>query len=133
MRELKQVIQDLRETFNNPQIRGISYFDFYGENLIIYGFPSNLPPNKDGFKNFIRTLWNAFPDIQITFEDMIAEQNKVACRYFLTGTHNGDFLDIKPTNRIFKVNGMTIFAFQDELINQRWNVLDVMDLVNQLK
>ena len=133
MQDLKQLIQDLGETFNNPQIRESGYFNFYDENLKIYGFPEDLSPNKDGFRKFIHLLWIAFPDIRITFEDIITEQNKAACRYFLTGTHSGDFLHYKPTHRTFKVNGMTIFDFQNDLIKQRWNVLDLMDLVDQLK
>lgn len=78
-------------------------------------------------------LWNAFPDIRITFEDMIAEQNKMGCRYYLSGTHRGEFLRHPPTNKKFKVHGMTIFAFQEGVIKQRWNVLDVLELIDQIK
>ena len=33
----------------------------------------------------------AFPDTQITIEDMIAEDDKVVTRYIFSGTHQGDF------------------------------------------
>jgi predicted ester cyclase len=84
---LREVVRNLADTFNNPQIRESSYFDFYDDSLIIHGFPPNLPVNKEGFKQFIYLLWKAFPDIIITFDDIIIEGNKVACRYNLTGTH----------------------------------------------
>ena len=47
---LREIVQKLAETFNDPQIRETSYFDFYDDSLIIHGFPPNLPNNKDGFK-----------------------------------------------------------------------------------
>jgi len=50
---LRENIQKLAETFNDPKIREKSYFDFYDDSLIINGFPRNLPTNKEGFKKFI--------------------------------------------------------------------------------
>jgi len=87
VKALREVVQRLAETFNNPQNRESSYFDFYDDSLTIHGFSPNLPTNKEGFKQFIYLLWKAFPDIRITFEDIIIEGNKVVCRYNLSGTH----------------------------------------------
>jgi hypothetical protein len=60
--ELREVVRELGDTFNNPQIRESSYFDFYDDSLTIHGFPPNLPENKEGFKQFIYLLWKGFPD-----------------------------------------------------------------------
>src|SRR6478672_11551046 len=110
---LRDVVLNLVNTFNNPENRKKSYFDFYDNSLVIHGFPPNLPTNKDGFKLFIYSLWEAFPDIIITFEDIIVEGNKSAGRYTLSGTHNGKFMDLQPTNKQFRVSGMTVFSFRD--------------------
>jgi predicted ester cyclase len=130
---LRQVVRKLAETFNDPEKRELSYFDFYDDSLTIHGFPPNLPTNKKGFKQFIHSLWRAFPDIRIIFEDLIIEGNKVAGRYYLTGTHKGEFLDLRPTDKQFKVNGMTVFSFSDEKIIERWNLVDITSLVEQLR
>ncbi len=130
---LREIVQKLAETFNNPHIREPSYFDFYDDSLIIHGFPPNFPNNKEGFKQFIYILWNAFPDIKIIFDDIIIEENKVVCRYVLFGTHKGKFLEILPTKKTFKVNGMTIFYFKDRKCVQRWNLVDMISLMEQLK
>jgi predicted ester cyclase len=129
---LREVVRKLADTFNNPQNRESSYFDFYDDSLIIHGFPPNLPTNKEGFKQFIYLLWKAFPDIRIMFDDIIIEGNKVACRYNLTGTHKGEFMDLRPTDKQFRVNGMTIFSFRDTKCVQRWNLVDMISLMEQL-
>lgn len=129
---LEEVVRRLADTFNDPQTRELSYFEFYDDSLIIHGFPPNLPTNKEGFKEFIYSLWRAFPDIRIIFEDLIIEGNKVAGRYYLTGTHKGEFLDIQATDKQFKVNGMTIFSFRDEKVTERWNIVDIISLTGQL-
>ena len=130
---LREVVRQLADTFNNPQNRESSYFDFYDDSLMIHGFPPNLPTNKEGFKQFIYLLWKAFPDIKIMFEDIIIEGNKVACRYNLTGTHKDEFMDLQPTDKQFKVNGMTVFSFRDTKCIERWNLVDMMSLMEQLK
>ena len=133
IKSLKEVVRQLVGTFNDPQKRESYYFEFYDDSLVIHGFPANLPTNKEGFKQFIYSLWQAFPDIRIIFEDIIIEGNKVAGRYYLSGTHNGEFLDIQATGKQFKVNGMTVFSFRDAKIMERWNLVDIMSLIEQLK
>ena len=129
---LREVVRKLADTFNNPQIRESSYFNFYDNSLMIHGFPPNLPANKEGFKQFIYLLWKAFPDIRIMFHDIIIEGNKVACRYNLTGTHKGEFIDLQPTDKQFRVNGMTVFSFRDTKCMERWNLIDMISLREQL-
>jgi len=130
---LREVVRQLADTFNDPQNRESSYFDFYDDSLIIHGFPPNLPTNKEGFKQFINLLWKAFPDIRIMFEDIIIEANKVVCRYNLTGTHKGEFMDLLPTDKQFRVDGMTVFSFRDTKCIERWNLVDMMSLMEQLR
>ena len=130
--ELRQIVRNLANTFNDPKVRESSYFDFYDDSLVIHGFPPNLPTNKDGLKQFIYLLWKAFPDIKIIFEDIIIEGNKVVTRYYLTGTHNGAFMDLQSTGKKFKVNGMTEFSFSNEKIIERWNLVDMISLREQL-
>lgn len=133
VKALREVVQRLAETFNNPQNRESSYFDFYDDSLTIHGFPPNLPTNKEGFKQFIYLLWKAFPDIIISFEEIIIEGNKVACRYNLSGTHKGEFADLLPTDKQFRVNGMTVFSFRDAKVIERWNLVDMKSLIEQLR
>jgi predicted ester cyclase len=131
--QLREVIRQLVDTFNDPQKREASYFDFYDDSLTIQGFPPNLPTNKEGLKQFIHLLWKGFPDIRITFEDIIIEGNKAAGRYYLAGTHKGEFVGLQPTDKQFKVSGMTVFSFRDKKIIGRWNLVDMMSLMEQLK
>lgn len=101
--------------------------------MIIHGFPLNLHANKDDFKQFIYLLWRAFPDIRIAFDDIIIEGDKVAGIYNLTGTHKGELMDLQPTNKQFRVDGMTVFCFRDTKCIERWNLVDMMSFIEQLR
>jgi hypothetical protein len=36
--ELRQVVRNLADTFNDPKVRESSYFDFYDDSLVIHVF-----------------------------------------------------------------------------------------------
>jgi SnoaL-like polyketide cyclase len=66
------------------------YFDLYDDDpLVTHGLRPNLPSNKEGLKTFYTGLWQAFPDVNGTFDDILIGGNKAAVRFTMIGTHNG--------------------------------------------
>ena len=51
-------------------------------------FPG-LPPGKEAVRYFVTATQEAFPDLTVDVEDLIAEDNKVASRVRFSGTHKG--------------------------------------------
>ena len=41
-------------------------------------------------------------------------------------------MELQPTNKQFKVNGMTVFSFRNAKVVERWNLVDLMSLKEQL-
>lgn len=48
------------------------------------------PQDNDGFIKWVQALRTTYPDMQVTFLSMIAEDSTVAIRWQMTGTHTGD-------------------------------------------
>jgi len=42
-------------------------------------------------------------------------------------------MNLRPTDKQFKVNGMTVFSFRDTKVIERWNLVDMMSLMEQLR
>jgi predicted ester cyclase len=77
-------------------------------------------------------LRTAFPDIQITDEDILAEGDRVAIRWYFRGTHLGDFLGIPPTGRPVEMGGFDIFRVADGKIQELWLENDYLMLMSKL-
>src|SRR5256885_14084716 len=61
------------------------------------GIPSGIPTTgPDGLKGIVSLLRGAFPDLQITIDEMVAEGDMVVARTTATGTHRGTFQGIPP-------------------------------------
>jgi steroid delta-isomerase-like uncharacterized protein len=86
----------------------------------------------DGVIRFVTLCRAAFPDLQLTIEDQIAEGNEVATRFTLRGTHTGRFLDIAPTGKPVTVTGMNIAHVLQGRIVESWLLRDDLGLLQQL-
>src|SRR5271166_2489770 len=52
-----------------------------------------------GVRQQLNMLFSAFPDIHLELEQVIASGDSIATRVRLSGTHQGNFAGIAPTNR----------------------------------
>ena len=86
----------------------------------------------EGFKEMITALRSAFPDFNITVNDMVAEGDKVAHRYTWQGTHKGDFMGIAPTGKQVTVTGITISHFAGGKEGEAWSNIDSLGMLQQL-
>ena len=62
-----------------------------------------------GYLSVVHWMREGFSNIQWKLEDMIAESDKVAVRWTLTGTHDGEFLGIKSTKNKISVCVMNFY------------------------
>jgi predicted ester cyclase len=74
----------------------------------------------------------AFPDVQVTIEDMVAEGDKIAVRYSWTGTHRGEFMGIAPTGKKISWASCTVRRIVDGKIIEHWMLGDNLGLLKQL-
>jgi steroid delta-isomerase-like uncharacterized protein len=87
----------------------------------------------DGLKEAMAMLLRAFPDLQVSVEDMIEEGDKVVGRNVLIGTHRGEYMGIPPTGTTVQYNEIFIFRFANGRIAETWGVVDVYSQLKQLR
>lgn len=85
-----------------------------------------------GFKPFFANFRNAFPDIEVTIEDAIAEGDKVAVRCRVRGTHQGEGINVAATHLPVDFTGMCITRIEDGKIVEAWNNFDFMSMFQQV-
>jgi steroid delta-isomerase-like uncharacterized protein len=94
-----------------------------------------VPLNETGaeaLKHVWAVLLEAFPDLHVTVEDMIAEGDKVVVRNTVTGTHRGEYMGLPPTGKSVTYNEIFIFRFVNGRIAETWGVVDVLSQMKQL-
>ena len=77
-------------------------------------------------------LRTAFADVVDNVQDQLAEGDRVATRFSGGGTHRGTFNGIAPTGKTVTWNGIAIDRFADGKIVERWAIVDVAGVLQQL-
>ncbi len=96
--------------------------------------PHQFPSDVAFLKAFWLGVWRqAFPEWQITPEDLVADGDEVVARYIAEGTHVGDFMGMPGTGRRVRVTGMNRFRLAWGKIVEEWAQLDQASLFQQLR
>ena len=83
-------------------------------------------------KQFIIGLAKAFPDLHFKIEDIVVEDDKVAYRLNVSGTHKGEFQGIPPTDKKVSFSSTGISNIVDGKVAEDWVDADVMGLMQQI-
>ncbi len=74
----------------------------------------------------------AFPDIQVTVDDQVAEGDKVSTRRTWRATHRGPYRGVAPTGKQVTWTQISIVRFSQGRIVEDWAVADELSLLQQL-
>lgn len=91
-----------------------------------------LPPGPEGTKLFVTVYRNAFPDVQFTIDEQIAEGDTVVTRWTATGTHKGELAGIPPTCKSSTVTGVTVTRVVNGKMVESWGIFDQFGMLQQL-
>ena len=117
----------------------------------------NIQENKEFIRRYNEVVWNAhdpdkaieflggdqtvdhvyqfltaFPDVQVTIDDLIAEGDKVVARIRATATNTGPFAGQPPTGKKVEIHSIRIYRIVDNKIVDTWAMQDRLGLMEQL-
>ena len=67
-----------------------------------------------GYLSVVHWMREGFSDVQWYIKDMVADTDRVAVKWELKGTHDGEFMGIKPTGNKISVCVMNFYYFNEE-------------------
>jgi steroid delta-isomerase-like uncharacterized protein len=132
--ENKEIVRRwFEEVWNKGRVDAID--EMFDENGIAHGLsadPANPIKGPTDFKPFHTVFRDAFPNMMIVIEDMVAEGDKVAARCSVRGKHEGLFMGREATQSPVEFSGMTIVRIENGKIVEAWNNFDFLTMNKQL-
>jgi predicted ester cyclase len=122
----RKVFEDVQTQGNMSVVDEIVTADYVGHTPLM---EINGPEQA---KQFDAVLRSGFSDYKVIVEDQIAEGDKVATRWTMRGTHDGEFQGMAPTGREVQISGMTIFRIANGKLVEGWSIPDLLGLMQQL-
>lgn len=105
------------------------------EECVAYGLTDGLGQdvnNKEKFMSHFHAFSAAFPDVNVTVDETLADGDRVIARCTVRATHTGEGLGFPPTGRPVKISGMLLTKIKDGQIAEVWNEFNFMDMYQQL-
>lgn len=131
--EMKQFEEQfVDEVFNHGDF---SLFEkTVSEDYVGYWFdPKGEELDYEGFRTFIEDVRGGFSDFKMEVEYYVAEDDKITVAFTTSGTHDGEFMGIPPTDEYVTIPGIFVHRFDDEgNVVEGWAVWDALAMLQQL-
>jgi steroid delta-isomerase-like uncharacterized protein len=98
----------------------------------VYRSPAIGELKGEAFRQYVSSLFIAFPDFLGRVEDQLAEGDRVVTRWTSTGTHQGEFMGIAPTGKKITLSGIIIDRIVNGKIVEEWSEWDSLGMMQQL-
>ena len=90
------------------------------------------PRDPESLKQHIREWVKAFPDLQFTLEQTVANGDRVASQMTMRGTHTAEWMGVSPTGKQISIAMMTIHRIEAGKIVEDWVLVDSLGFFQQL-
>jgi len=118
------------ELFNQSNIDAVNKFVDKSVNFL-NPFPGQRS-GIDGYKDISEIYKLAFPDLKISFNDVLGDSNKVIVHFTLEGTHKDLFMNIPASGIKVKYEQVFIIKLKNEKIVAHWSLADSWSLLQQI-
>ena len=118
------------EAVNSGQLEKLR--DVFHPDVVDHDPAPDQGKGAEGFIRFFTGLRTAFPDLMVSVDHLVADDDNIAMAYTIAGTQNGPLGPIPPTGKKVKARGLQIARFQDGKIIERWGSSDELGILKQL-
>jgi len=113
---------------NNPEAATRLVAERVADDFVDHAPAFGATPNKAGFAKTVGFINSAFR--QVYHIDRLIEQGDTAVAIWHADvTHVGQFLHVAPTERSFRLNGITAYAIRNGKITAHWEQFDVLAIL----
>ena len=123
----RRILEDLVVALNLDNLD-----EYFAEDVTVHVPFLDLPPGREG----LRVLYSSFPgaisDVVLTFEDQIAEGDRVVTRWSSEFTHTGDLFGVPATGKRVKQSGIMIYRIRGGKVVEQWAEANMLGLMQQL-
>jgi steroid delta-isomerase-like uncharacterized protein len=105
---------------------------FTDPNYVEHNPAPNQQPGVDGLVKMVVEWRNAFPDMKISVDDVIASGDRVCVRSTMNGTNTGPMMGQPATGKPISVEGIDIVRIKDGKQVEHWGQFDTMKMLQQM-
>jgi steroid delta-isomerase-like uncharacterized protein len=112
--------------------KNVDAIDQYVANDVLIHSPLGDFRGIQALKEVVQVWLTGFPDLAVTNELVITENDLVSIQWHAKGTHKGEFKGRLPAEKPISYSGVTVYRVVNGKIVEYWAYLDMQHLLNQI-
>ena len=129
----KKLVEDMYVALNTQNLD--AHDKYWHQDMIWHGPPGF--GDIHGLNNFkekvMKPFYAAFPDYFVKNDIVCADEKWVSATGFLTGTHEGKYLDLEPTGNSVKFRFFDFWSVKQGKLLENFVMVDNYSFLEQLK
>jgi len=110
-----------------------AFYEIVSPDVINHAAPEGTPNGIESMQHFLmQVLRVGFPDVKVEIMDQVAEGDKVTTRKLLHGTHTGDFMGIRPSNKRVAIKVIDIIRLHQGRYAEHWGISNIPEIMREI-
>ncbi len=116
-----------------------AFASLFADDYVNHQHSAAAPPPPTGLTAkqatvaFFAARLKGLPDLEVTIQTSLAEDDKVAASFLYEGRHEGVYYGVQPTGKRLMFTSCDIFRIAGGRIAEHWGMGDIAGIVAQLK
>ena len=126
----KEIIRRLINILNSRDLLRLQ--EVYDDNMVYRTSSGDEYRGLDTYRQAIEASFEGFSDLEFSIEELMAEGNRVHMLYSMSGTHDGEYLGIPPSNQTVVHRASSLLTLKDGRVVEQVDFYDWLHFLKQL-
>ena len=130
--DVRNIVEKYGQTWDVDAPQGI-IDEVFAADVVDHNPQPGQTAGIEGVKNIIKLYQAAFPDLDLSSDDIIISGDRAALRWSATGTHEGDQLGVPATHKTVQFTGIDILRIENGRSVERWGEANALEVMQQIQ
>jgi steroid delta-isomerase-like uncharacterized protein len=84
------------------------------------------------YMEMVKAQYAGLDGFRVVLDDAFATDDRVVCRWRISGRHTGELSGIPPTGKAIEFPGMSLWEFEDGKARRGWVLPDIASVMSQV-
>ena len=108
------------------------YEEAYASGCVWHGPGQREIRGVKGLKEMVSGYLTAFPDLRMTIEHLVAEDDRLAIHWRCVGTHDGPLGETPATGKKVDIRGHAVLRFERGKVVEEFEIFDELEMLKQI-
>ncbi|MCW2686219.1 MAG: hypothetical protein JWR37_1109 [Mycobacterium sp.] len=106
--------------------------DYMHDDVVVYQPGTETVVGIAAYRAMMQAAYTGLPDLRVVHDDEFATDDRVVCRWRISGTHSAESFGYRPTRRRLEFAGISAWDFDDGKARRGWMYSDVPAIMAQV-